>query len=522
MHSMKSWLLAVAIATASAASPSAYADSSSKIIVTRAVGDLTLHTLTITGSGFLKKNVPAKVRLGGIYLTLTASSATSLTATLPASIVPGSYPLGLVHNANENDDDDRAELDVTLGNTGPQGPVGLTGDTGPQGPIGMTGPAGPAGPVGPQGPPGIFPNDGTGDYWVGSMKVNATFDLPTTLSSSVGVINQNGSRLIHSYGTNNFFAGRNAGNFTMTGIHNTAIGISALLSNVGGSSNTANGFSALASNISGSNNTAIGFRGLQVNTTGSSNTASGNAALSSNTTGDGNTASGSFALYTNTTGSNNTANGNNALENNTIGINNTAIGSFALNRKTTGNNNIALGYGAGFFLNTGNNNIFIGNVGAPADTGIIRIGTPGTQTAAFMAGISGATASGGTAVFVDANGQLGTLTSSRRFKQDIQDMDQASEAILALRPVSFEYKSEIDPKAIPQFGLIAEEVNEVNPDLVVRDAKGEILTVRYEQVNAMLLNEFLKEHKRVQSLEKRLAELERQMQQPTANGVKVD
>jgi O-acetylhomoserine/O-acetylserine sulfhydrylase-like pyridoxal-dependent enzyme len=164
-----------------------------------------------------------------------------------------------------------------------------------------------------------------------------------------------------------------------------------------------------------------------------------------------------------------------------------------------------LGYTAGSNLTTGSNNIDIGNSGVAAEANTIRIGIAGTQTTTFIAGISGATASGGAAVFVNASGQLGTATSSRRFKQEIKPMDQASEAILALRPVTFRYKQEIDPKGIPQFGLVAEEVEQVNPDLVVRDAEGKVYTVRYEAVNAMLLNEFLKQHRKVEELEAALA-----------------
>ena len=154
-----------------------------------------------------------------------------------------------------------------------------------------------------------------------------------------------------------------------------------------------------------------------------------------------------------------------------------------------------------------NDNIIVGNFGAPGDDKVIRIGSS-THTAAYIGGISGKTASGGAAVYVNSSGKLGTLTSSRRFKDQIEDMAEGSEAILALRPVSFRYKPEIDPDAIPQFGLIAEEVDEVNPDLVVRDEEGEIQTVRYEQVNAMLLNEFLKDHERAEALQARVDELE--------------
>jgi endosialidase-like protein len=194
-----------------------------------------------------------------------------------------------------------------------------------------------------------------------------------------------------------------------------------------------------------------------------------------------------------------TAEGSGALTSNTEGDANTGLGYNALVNNTTGSNNIVVGYLAGLNLTTGDYNIDIGNQGVADEAGTIRIGDS-NQTATYIAGISGQTASGGAAVYVNSDGKLGTSTSSKRFKEDIQPMDKASEAILALRPVSFRYKKEIDPKAIPQFGLVAEEVEKVNPDLVVRDKEGKPYTVRYDQVNAMLLNEFLKEHRKVEQL----------------------
>ena len=284
-----------------------------------------------------------------------------------------------------------------------------------------------------------------------------------------------------------------------TGNDNTATGFRALYSNTGGFYNMANGYEALAFNTVGNQNTANGFQALYSNTTGSNNTADGYQALYKNTIGFNNTASGYQALYTNTTGTNNTAIGHDALLSNTFTIANTAIGGEAL-ANSTGDSNIALGYTAGYNLTTGDHNIDIGNQGVAADSDTIRIGSGQTRT--FIAGISGVN-EGGTpsAVYINGNGRLGTQppSSSRRFKKEIKPMDQASEAILTLKPVTFHYKS--DPAgAGPQFGLIAEEVAEVNPDLVVRDENGEIYTVRYEAVNAMLLNEFLKEHCKVQEL----------------------
>ena len=192
---------------------------------------------------------------------------------------------------------------------------------------------------------------------------------------------------------------------------------------------------------------------------------------------------------------------------NTTGGGNTAVGVVALVLNTTGSNNIALGVSAGFNLTTGNNNIDIGNAGVTAESDTIRIGISGGQTRTFVAGISGVGVTG-TPVVVDGNGQLGVVLSSQRFKDEITPMDEASEAILALKPVTFRYKHELDPKGMLQFGLEAEEVEKVNPNLVARDAKGEVYTVRYEAVNAMLLNEFLKEHRKVEEQSRKVHEQE--------------
>jgi hypothetical protein len=286
---------------------------------------------------------------------------------------------------------------------------------------------------------------------------------------------------------------------------NTAEGNGALNLTTG-SANTAMGFQSLYNNTTGAYNTATGFSALSSNTTGRYNTATGLAALFSNTTGNENMANGNYALFSNSSGSNNTANGFAALGSNTSASNNTANGFKALFQNTTGNNNIALGYLGGFNLTTGSNNIDIGNNGVAGEANTIRIGTVGTQNATFVAGISG-TAVAGNSVVVNSNGQLGTTGSSERFKEEIKPMDQASEAILALRPVTFRYKHEIDPEGITQFGLVAEEVQKVDPDLVARDGQGKVYTVRYEAVNAMLLNEFLKEHRKVQEQEETITEL---------------
>ncbi|HEX3320374.1 MAG TPA: tail fiber domain-containing protein [Terriglobales bacterium] len=231
---------------------------------------------------------------------------------------------------------------------------------------------------------------------------------------------------------------------------------------------------------------------------------------------NGNTAEGTLALFSNTTGNANTAIGVGALYKNTTGFSNTAIGARAL-LIATGNYNVALGHSAGESLTTGNNNIDIGHnvLGVKGESNTVRIGNTDI-TATFISGISGQTVAGGAAVFVDSNGKLGTMTASTRFSDEIKPMDKASEAILTLKPVTFRYKQEIDSKSIRQFGLIADEVEKVNPDLIVRDKEGKPYSVRYDQVNAMLLNEFLKEHAKVEKLEASVARQQKQIETLTA------
>jgi Chaperone of endosialidase len=295
--------------------------------------------------------------------------------------------------------------------------------------------------------------------------------------------------------------------YSTTADDNTANGYEALYNNTTGVQNTANGSGALDTNTTGSNNTALGYEALDSSTTGYANVANGSQALYANTTGEDNTANGFEALYYNTTGFENTANGVYALYQNTTSHDNTADGYEALLNNTTGSNNIALGVSAGSLLTTGNYNIDIGAFvsGGAGEAGTIRIGNS-NQSATYIAGIYGVNEGGiPLAVYINSNGQLGTLSSSRRFKKEIKPMDQTSQAILGLQPVTFQYKS--DSSGTAQFGLIAEEVAKVDPDLVVRDATGEIYSVRYEAVNAMLLNEFLKEHRKVQEQEASIVQL---------------
>jgi hypothetical protein len=290
---------------------------------------------------------------------------------------------------------------------------------------------------------------------------------------------------------------------------NTATGTGALLSNTTGGFNVADGAFTLFSNTSGFQNTATGYQALQHNAAGGENTADGFQALVNNV-GGANTAVGSDALASNTNGNENTAIGVGALAANQAGNINTAVGFQAL-LNNNGTDNIAVGSQAGQALTTGSNNIDIGNDGVAGESETIRIGDPSTfpGTVTYIAGIHGHTASGGIAVYVNADGQLGTATSSARFKDEIRPMSETSEAILALRPVTFRYKKEIDSKRIPQFGLVAEEVEKVNPDLVARDRDGNPYTVRYDAVNAMLLNEFLKAHRKAQQQEATITQLKK-------------
>ena len=298
-----------------------------------------------------------------------------------------------------------------------------------------------------------------------------------------------------------------------SGVNNSAFGKDALYSDLDGSNNTGVGYYALSKNRIGYSNVAIGWSALYSNTVGAHNTATGNEALYTNTA-DFNTATGSRALYTNSTGTSNTASGYATLYNNTSGSDNTAVGTGALTFNSSGSKNVAIGSNAGANLTTGGNNIIIGaNVkGAAADASVTRIGNT-SQKKTFIGGIYNKTVASGVGVIVNSNGQIGTVQSSARYKDDIKPMDKASEAILALKPVTFRYKEELDPEKIPQFGLIAEEVEKVDPDLVVHDDDGKISTVRYEAVNAMLLNEFLKEHRKVEDQQATISELKSAMAQ---------
>ncbi|SRR6266496_739136 len=342
--------------------------------------------------------------------------------------------------------------------------------------------------------------------------------LPGARATDLGGVlpggnNADGYRVLTNLTTGGFNTG--SGWFSLfsdqAGSFNTAFGAATLFSNIG-DGNTAVGTAALFSNTTGTGNTGTGLQALFSNTDGIRNTANGVYALNHNVSGGGNTAVGYQALATSTANSN-TAVGNDALVADTSGGNNTAVGAGALLNNTVGTLNTALGAGAL------SNSIGLGNIGLGALAGgnvmgasnVICIGGgmlgADVSNTTWISNIYAINTISGTTlpVIVSDAGQLGTFSSSARFKKDIATMDKASEAILSLRPVTFHYKS--DTKGVPQFGLIAEEVTKMNPDLVVRDKEGKPYTVRYDAVNVMLLNEFLKEHKKVQQQGATIAEL---------------
>lgn len=313
---------------------------------------------------------------------------------------------------------------------------------------------------------------------------NGNLALPPTINGSNGVLTVGGEPFLHGFGTFSTYVGPGAGNFAMT---------------AAAQGNTALGSTALAQNYSGHHNTAIGHEALYSNTGGYANAAVGRGALQFNTIGVGNTALGYQALSSNIEGLGNTAVGVDALQN------------------STGPNNIAIGAAAGFNLTgVGQYNIYIGNRGLAGDDFTIRVGDS-FQTRTFVAGIRGVTTVNANAVpvLIDTAGQLGTASSSRRVKQDIRAMGESSDVIMALRPVRFRYKAH-GPDSPEQYGLVAEEVAEVAPELVASNEDGAIETVFYDKVNAMLLNEVQKQHRQIEAQQERIRTLEGQLQQMAA------
>jgi len=306
----------------------------------------------------------------------------------------------------------------------------------------------------------------------------------------------------HAFGAGALFS-------NTTGGSNSAFGLATLYSNTIGNNNAGFGYAALHANTTGTQNEGFGYEALFANTTGNGNAAFGTGALYQNTTGGsssttgGNSAFGNFALLANTTAGGNSAFGFSALTANTIGANNVAVGAAALAALTTGSGNIAIGTGAGGNLSAAeSNDIYVGNSGIAGESNTIRIGYIGTITAAYIAGIDKNTSSNGVPVLVNATGQLGTVKSSLRYKHEIADLGDESDVLMKLRPVSFYYKPELDDTQTRQYGLVAEEVAKVAPELVVFNADGTPETVRYHFVNAMLLNEVQKQRQRIEEQRK--------------------
>jgi hypothetical protein len=442
-------------------------------------------------------------------------------------------------------------LFAAAGETGPQGPQGLQGEIGlqgsqgetglqgPQGVQGLQGPQGPEGPAGPQGPAG---QDAVIDFALVQSRVAGTCAVGSFVSAiaedgSVTCANGSDADVSTRYGelalTNNV-AGAGVANTAIgtgtlqlntIGRWNTGIGVDALGDNIEGSYNTATGVNALWHNTTGNDNTATGVNSLWANTSGNANTAIGRGALTSNTTAGANVATGFLSMHLNTTGSNNTSIGASSMEMNEIGVENTAVGQSALltgtgSRNTAigasalwsisgGERNIALGWQAGYDIVDGGFNIAIGNRGNAADSNTIRVGNANHQRA-FVAGIEGVMTGipDAVTVLIDSNGQLGTVNSSARYKEDISAMGDASERLLSLTPVTFHYKQAYANGEKPvEYGLIAEQVAQVFPELVVFDEDNQPRTVKYRLLSTLLLNELQKQDRQLLSLTGQVAEL---------------
>jgi trimeric autotransporter adhesin len=374
---------------------------------------------------------------------------------------------------------------------------------------------------------------GTGNTAVGWFSLFSNTDGSFNTGVGAGTLLFNVGNQSVGEGISNTGIGTTALLFNTSGSNNTAVGTTALLNNTSGNSNAAVGADALQMNTTGTFNNAFGAFALFFNQTGGQNNAFGAEALQNNVGGIGNTAMGDLALHGNVTGDENVAVGDQAMQNangdnntavgaitlsNNVGNANTGIGRAALVACTTGDFNTAIGADAASAVTSGGSNVIVGRnagVGITTANNVICIGADlageNISNSCFIRNIFSGAAPSGAGVLVSSNGRLGTTTSSRRFKEQIEPMEQASEALFALKPVTFRYKNEIDPRRTQQFGLVAEEVEAINPDLIVRDKEGKPYSVRYEQVNAMLLNEFLKEHKKVEEQQATIAELEKGM-----------
>ena len=435
--------------------------------------DLDNQTLLATGSNLGPNPIVIMGNEAGVVdqLNVTASGANFVLADL-LTTAPGTYLVLVVNGPSVG------FADVTIG------PRAITEETNTALGIGA-----------------LTSNTGLANTATGgdTLSINTTGSANTATGDDALRVNTTGS--------NNTATGADALRFNTTGSFNTATGLNALFSNTTGSFNTATGISALESNTTGTVNTATGVNALRSNTEGRSNTATGSFALDANTTGNSNTATGEGALVNNSIGFSNTATGAAALNNNTTGSSNTAIGDSALINNSIGSGNTAIGRDAGANAD-GNSNIYISNVGQAGESNTTRIGQAQDRT--FIAGVSGITTDlpTGSAVFVDTDGQLGTVLSSKRFKDNIRDMGKSSNGLMRLRPVPFRYKKAYANGERPlQYGLIAEEVAEVYPELVVKNDEGQVQTVQYHKLNSMLLNEVQKQHRQIQEQERQITNL---------------
>jgi hypothetical protein len=356
---------------------------------------------------------------------------------------------------------------------------------------------------------------GVGNSGLGwrSLFLNTTGSFNTGVGGGALVLNNADSNtavgaaalLLNTTGTENVALGTDTLVFNDSGSDNSAIGTFALMKNITGYNNTAVGFQALYSNTEAHSNTAVGVNALAANVSGRENTGVGVTALSSNIDGEFNTATGYGALTSNIAGSYNTANGIDALRLNTTGSDNTAVGDAALFHNTEGNENTALGEAAGFNQTTGSGNVYIG-------TGVPGVAAENNHT--YISNINATSVNGAGTDTVTINlttGLLGHLSSSQRYKEDIRQMDRASETLYRLKPVTYRFKKEIDATRSLDYGLVAEDVARVDPNLAIRNGNGEIESVRYSAINAMLLNEFLKEHRKVQEQEATITELKNEV-----------
>jgi hypothetical protein len=427
------------------------------------------------------------------------------------------------------------------GATGPTGPQGLQGLQGTVGPQGLQGPQGVDGPIGPQGAAGVdavidaalvqtrvngicafgffaaaVAENGSVTCATGSDGFNTRYGNTALANNTTGFVNTAvgvGALQFNTDGRFNTAIGVDALGDNTLGRFNTASGANSLWHNTTGYSNTATGMNALFDNTSGSENTANGRGALFANTSANANVATGSLSMHLNTIGDQNTATGHRSLYSNIDGYNNTVSGFQALSANVDGHDNTVIGAWARANNSSGSGNLILGAFAGINDNgVGSNNIIVAHTGVLDDDVTTRIGE--FQTRAFIAGIQGVTTSinDAVSVVIDSNGQLGTASSSRRYKEDINDMGSASDRLLQLHPVTFRYKETYANGDQPlDYGLIAEEVAEVFPELVVFNGENQPETVKYRLLSSLLVNELQKQHSRLSGQVAEIGELKAQL-----------